>query len=319
MAPDGGRRKIHDNTRDEGRESMTIELIARVAGIVALGCFASFEARAQTVILPATHDAWLHGLSSTTTTGNDITLGICPGANYWIYLKFDLSGIAGDVVSAELRMTRFGGDRPGEISAYLIQDDSWNEATLTGPTRPAPTDPPNSSQLAVGQLTPSGYDVWASAALSAAISQEAQGDRVLSLMVRENTAPMTDIRYYRSKEAAVPSANKPQIVLSVAPYEVSGLGFDAAVPAQLRWTSQGSGVVYDIVTGTIDGLRAAGGVSGGTCLSDNVATNSYTDSRANPPAGQGDYYLVRGQSSCCSGTYGHATAGAERLPSAACP
>lgn len=279
----------------------------------------SLGATAQTVTLPVTQDTWINGLDSATVHGGELALGLCPGANYWTYLKFNLSGLAGDVVSAELRMTRFSGARPEEISVFLIQGDSWTEANLAGPTRPAPTDPPNSSQLATGQITGGGYDRWLSTALTAAVRQEALGDRVLSLMVRENFVVMTDIRYYRSREAAVPSENKPQLVVTLAPSEVSGLVLDDSVPAALRWSAQGAGITYDIVTGSLSGLRAGGGATSAICLADGVTTNTYNDNRANPPAGDGDYYLLRGQSACCPGTYGFASSGIERAPSAACP
>ncbi len=279
----------------------------------------SLGAAAQTVTLPVTQDTWISGLGSTTVHGGELALGLCPGASYWTYLKFDLSGLAGDVVSAELRMTRVNGARPEEISVFLIQGDSWTEANLTGPTRPVPTDPPNSSQLATGEFTGGGYDRWLSTALTAAVRQEALGDQVLSLMVRENFVNMIDIRYYRSREAAVPSGNKPQLVVTLAPAEVSGLVLDDSVPAVLRWSAQGAGITYDIVTGSFSGLRAGGGATSASCLADGVTTNTYDDHRANPPAGDGDYYLLRGQSACCPGTYGFASSGTERTPSAACP
>ena len=75
------------------------------------------------------------------------------------YLKFDLSSITGFVTDAELRMSRFGGSRPEEISAYLITDDSWTEAALTGVNRPAPVSPPNGTALGTG-LVAGSYDVW---------------------------------------------------------------------------------------------------------------------------------------------------------------
>ncbi len=289
-------------------------LIIAVAGIVA-----PWSASAQTVSRLATQDTWINGLGSTTPHGSDLALGLCPSAPYWSYLKFDLNGLPGVIVSAELRMTRFSGDRPQEISVFLIQQDSWTEATLTGATRPAPTDPPDASQLAVGQTTVSGYDRWVSANLTSAIRQEAQGDHILSLLVRENVLPQIDIRYYRSREAAVPDANKPQLVLGLAPFEVAGLVLDDAVPASLKWNSAGAGIVYDIVTGSLAGLQADGGVVGGLCLVNGVTMSAYMDFRADPLPGAGDYYVVRGRSACCGGTYGFASSGSERVPVVPCP
>ena len=280
---------------------------------------APFAASAQTATRLATQDTWINNLSSTTVHGADTALGLCPSAPYWAYLKFDLNGLPGDVVSAELRMTRFSGDRPEEISVFLIQQDSWTEATLTGATRPAPTDPLDATQLAVGQSTANGYDRWVSANLTSAVRQEAGGDRTISLLVRENYIGQIDIRYYRSREAAVSDANKPQLVLTLAPFEVSSLVLDDAAPAALRWTSEGAGIVYDIVTGSLSALRADAGVSAASCLTSGVTTSAYNDFRADPSPGAGDYYLVRGRSACCPGTYGFASSAAERVPVAACP
>jgi len=116
-------------------------------------------APADTTTNLVTEDSWIHGLADTTPRGTGTDLRICPLANYWIYLKFDLSSITGFVTDAELRMSRFGGSRPEEISAYLITDDSWTEAALTGVNRPAPVSPPNGTALGTG-LVAGSYDVW---------------------------------------------------------------------------------------------------------------------------------------------------------------
>lgn len=287
--------------------------------IVVSSLFAPLSVSAQTVTRLATQDTWINGLGSSTPHGADLALGLCPSAPYWAYLKFDLNGLSGNIVSAELRMTRFSGDRPEEISVFLIQQDTWTEAALTGATRPAPTDPLDSSQLAVGQTTANGYDRWVSANLTSAIRQEAQADHTLSLLVRENVLPQIDIRYYRSREASVPDANKPQLVFTLAPSEVSGLALDDAVPASLKWNSSGAGIVYDIVTGSFSGLRADAGIVGASCLASGVTTSAYLDFRADPLPGAGDYYVVRARSACCPGSYGYASSGAERVPAATCP
>jgi hypothetical protein len=87
---------------------------------------------AQEIVLPVVEDTWIDGLSSTGPRGNDLALAICPVANYWIYVKFDLTEVPGAVTGAELRLQRFNGSRPEEISVYGILDDSWSEASLTG-------------------------------------------------------------------------------------------------------------------------------------------------------------------------------------------
>jgi hypothetical protein len=77
-------------------------------------------------------------------------------------------------------------------------------------------------------------------------------------------------------------------------------------------------VVYDIASSTLSDLRT-NGTATATCLANDVAVASYTDGRPDPAAGEGYYYLIRGQSVCASGTYGFNSAPAERMPTAACP
>ncbi len=133
----------------------------------------------QTVTLNAADDTWTHGLSSTSTEGNSPRLSICPLAGYWIYLKFDVSEIEASVLDAELRMTRFDGSRPGEISLYFIPDDDWQESSLTGQNRPAPQNPSPNDALTSGNDHGS-YDSWHSTALAEAVEQEKNGDGILS-------------------------------------------------------------------------------------------------------------------------------------------
>ena len=118
---------------------------------------------AASVTLPVQADTWIDGLASTRIRGSDTSLGICPAAFYWIYLKFDVRGLTGVVTNAELRMRRVDGSRPEEISVYRIIDDSWTETNLNGPSRPAPLNPSPTEALANGAVA-TGYDRWASAA-----------------------------------------------------------------------------------------------------------------------------------------------------------
>jgi hypothetical protein len=85
---------------------------------------------------------------------------------------------------------------------------------------------------------------------------------------------------------------------------------------KLTWTGV-AGVVYDLVSSTLAEL-AAHGTATAACLADDHAVD-YNDDRPDPTPNAGYYYLVRAQSTCGSGTYGYASAGTERLPTAACP
>ena len=102
------------------------------------------------------------------------------------------------------------------------------------------------------------------------------------------------------------------------PGEVTGLTVNGKSPTTLAWTALGAGVEYDLASGSLDDLRADQGVSGASCLDDDLATASASDARG-LPAGEGYYYIVRGQSSCGSGTYGRTTWDGARKPLNACP
>ena len=190
--------------------------IIPLPGVMIALCFAlSHRAVAEITTHLVTEDSWIHGLSSTIPQGAGSDLRICPTASYWIYLKFNVSAVSGFVTDVELRMNRFGGRRPEEISVYLISDDSWSEATLTGVNRPAPVSPPNATALGTG-LAVAPHDAWNSQALADAIAQEAAGDGVLTLMVREDPAGSLDVRNYFSKEAPRPDDEKPRLVITTA-------------------------------------------------------------------------------------------------------
>ena len=106
---------------------------------------------------------------------------------------------------------------------------------------------------------------------------------------------------------------------SVKPVEVPGLSIDEVSPTTVTWSDVGSQFVYDVVTGLISELRMYGGAAGAVCLVDDEAHTRYTDTRVDPPAGDGYYYLVRSQNACGDGTYGMASGGGLRLPATACP
>lgn len=83
----------------------------------------------------------------------------------------------------------------------------------------------------------------------------------------------------------------------------------ASTDVTVSWTSQdattGTGTGYDIVSGLLSELRADTDFSRGGCLVDQHADTPYTDTRGNPGAGDGHYFLLRATNPCGSGTYGH--------------
>jgi DNA-binding beta-propeller fold protein YncE len=101
--------------------------------------------------------------------------------------------------------------------------------------------------------------------------------------------------------------------------EVGSLSLAQTAVTQLTWADLGSGFVYDIAGDVLSVLHSSGGVESAACLADDQSLNTWDDTRPEPAAGDGYYYLVRSQSACGSGTYGLASSGAERQPLAGCP
>ncbi len=106
---------------------------------------------------------------------------------------------------------------------------------------------------------------------------------------------------------------------SSAPVEVTGLGVNRTGTTTVSWTGQGSGFRYDVAGGDVSTLRSEGGVQSAACLQDDTLGTSWDDTRPDPAAGDGYYYLVRAQNACGEGTYGQNSSGGERSPAAACP
>ena len=112
--------------------------------------------------------------------------------------------------------------------------------------------------------------------------------------------------------ACVPGAPVPP------PSEVGGVAISGHATSTLSWTDLGDGASYDVATSTLSDLRATG-TAGATCLANDVALASYDDTRPAPNAGDGYYYLVRGQTACGSGGYGTDSSGLPRAPATGCP
>lgn len=76
---------------------------------------------------------------------------------------------------------------------------------------------------------------------------------------------------------------------------------------EVNWDDQapvvGSGVTYDLVSGSVSELQSTGDFTLAACLVPNHPVSSYTDNRV-PAAGDGFYYLVRSSNVCGTGTYG---------------
>lgn len=104
-----------------------------------------------------------------------------------------------------------------------------------------------------------------------------------------------------------------------APGEVAGDAVSAD-GATYSWAPvaslAGSGTVYDVARGALGELPVGSGATE-SCLATDLQASSVTDGDT-PPTGGGFYYVVRARNACGTGTYGHASSGAERITTA-CP
>ncbi|HXV78173.1 MAG TPA: PQQ-dependent sugar dehydrogenase [Candidatus Polarisedimenticolaceae bacterium] len=99
------------------------------------------------------------------------------------------------------------------------------------------------------------------------------------------------------------------------PGEVPRIRLGAATPTTLGWDPQtataGKGTTYQVVSGDLDSLRAAGGFAGACELAAGLATPALGDPRADPAPGTGVYYLTRAGNACDAGTFGDGSAPAD--------
>ena len=162
------------------------------------------------------------------------------------YLKFDLSGLDSPVTSARLWLyltQKFDEpDRP--VGAYLTTDD-WSEATLTWNNAPAPVSGPvDSAQPPFAALQWYCWDV------TALVQQEAAGDGILSMLLKEIEESLDPCtwNYYAEREYNG-QALAPHLEIQYGDYEDPGappaliLPDDQTVEQQ---TPQGSEVHFEV-------------------------------------------------------------------------
>jgi YVTN family beta-propeller protein len=93
-----------------------------------------------------------------------------------------------------------------------------------------------------------------------------------------------------------------------APGLVTGVLVDAA--SHVAWDAlpshDGQAVVYDVAGGLLSSLPSSG-FDGAGCLSGALSSPAWLDPRANPPVGNGTYYLVRARKACGTGSFGAAS------------
>jgi lysophospholipase L1-like esterase len=111
-------------------------------------------------------------------------------------------------------------------------------------------------------------------------------------------------RWYRDCDPSDPAVfSAPPRVLDV------GIGFtQETAERRLEWESlgpvTGPATRYDVVAGDLGDLRQNGGFEAARCAAASVPDSALPDPEADPPVGEGVYYLVRGRNGCGIGTFG---------------
>lgn len=86
--------------------------------------------------------------------------------------------------------------------------------------------------------------------------------------------------------------------------EVAGVQVSGAAPTVVSWSGQGADVRYDVASGLVSAMLGDGGFGGAACVLNGGASGSWSDTRPNPAAGDGHYYLVRAENACGNGGWG---------------
>ncbi len=96
----------------------------------------------------------------------------------------------------------------------------------------------------------------------------------------------------------------------LAPLEVGGVLVDGTAPTHLTWSDEpagtGPGLAYEVAGGSLTALRASGPGASTACLAGGLPAAAFDDTRADPPTGDGYFYLARGRNSCAAGPFGPA-------------
>ncbi|WP_217591728.1 S-layer homology domain-containing protein [Cohnella sp. GbtcB17] len=169
-----------------------------------------FDAYKEVDLAP-TDDTYINSGSAGSSFGSvgSIILSGNENAGRIGYFKFDLSGVSGDILSADLVVSNKKTDN-NKVYTYLQDNDSWNEGTLTW--NGAPQD---GGALAHGPLLGTFYlgskNGSASVSLTPAVLSEQAKDNKISLTLVQDAGSNFPGEFF-SKEAA-DSARQPYLKL----------------------------------------------------------------------------------------------------------
>ena len=133
------------------------------------------------------------------------------GKNFDAYLKFDVSGVTGNITSVKLRIFASSSTAAGVTTAvYSVATTNWSETGITWNNKPAPSATPlPGSSATINSTTSASYDLDITNHVR---SEKNAGTSVISLALR-NPSSSTVFVTLNSREAA---ANKPQLVVTTS-------------------------------------------------------------------------------------------------------
>ena len=193
---------------------------------------------AQVLTFTPAHDTQVKSSSPTSTYGSNTTFRVRSGdPTYNAYLKFDVSGISGIVVSAKLRLfVNDDGSVGGTVYAvsndYLNTSTPWVESGLHWNNAPLISGTPLAD---IGEAT---LDTWVEVNVAAAIT----GNGTFSFGINSTS---TSSVYYNAKEMG---SNAPQLVLETVPgsgnqapvANATGTPQSGTAPLEVSFSSSGS-------------------------------------------------------------------------------
>ena len=151
-----------------------------------------------TLVFTPTADAFVRSDIPTTNYGSSISLLADGSPDIQSFLRFNLQGLDGTVLSATLRVYANNGNSAG-YQVYPLTSSTWDESTVTYATKPG-----TGSQVAASGSFASG-GVWTQANLASLVT----GNGVLDIALKTTSSTQISMS---SREGA----NPPQLVVNVS-------------------------------------------------------------------------------------------------------
>jgi len=121
------------------------------------------------------------------------------------YLRFDLSGISGNLTNAKLRLYAKSKEGNSTRSIYTVATDTWGETTITYNNKPA-----YASAIATDSITALG---WVEFDISNYIMSEYAGDQLASICIKDPVTNNNIGTDFYSKEWTT-TTQRPQLVIT---------------------------------------------------------------------------------------------------------